>query len=73
MHFHDTDTSLPITRAEEHKSAQLKVEEGVHLALESRRRAEEEEEEEHARLEVEEEAHLVEEARLKAEEEEQAR
>ena len=47
----------------------MKVEVGVHLALESRQRAEEE----HAWLEAEEEASLVEEARLKAEEEEQAR
>ena len=70
MHFHHTHTSLPITRAEEHKYARLKVVEGVRLALEVRQRAEEEEK--HARLESEEEARLVEEAMLKAEEEEQA-
>ena len=69
MHFHDTHTSLPITRAEEHKRARLKVEVGVPLALEARQRVEEE----HAWLEAEEEARLVEEARLKAEEEEKAR
>ena len=44
--------SLPITRSEEHKRAQLKVEVGVRLALEARQRAEEEEE--HAWLEAEE-------------------
>ena len=71
MHFHDTHTSLPITRAEEHKRAKLKVEEGLHLALEAIRR--EEEEEEHVWLETEEEPQLVEYARLKAEEEDQAR
>ena len=49
MHFHDTHTSLTITRSEEHKRARLKVEEGVCVALEARQRAEEEEE--HARLE----------------------
>ena len=63
MHFHDTHTSLPITRAEEHKRARLKVEERVHLALEAGRRAEQE----HDWIESEEEAPLVEEARLKAE------
>ena len=47
----------------------MKVEEGVRLALEAIRKAEEE----HARLEAEEEARLVEEARWKAEEEEQDR
>ena len=41
MHFYYTHTSLPITRAEEHKHTQLKEEEGVGLALEVRRRAEE--------------------------------
>ena len=56
MHFHDTHTSLPIIRAEEHKHACLKVEVGVRLALEARQR----EEEEHAWLEAEEEARLVE-------------
>ena len=71
MHFHDMHTSLPIARAEEHKRARLKVDVGVHLALEARQRAEEEEE--HTWIEAEEEARLVEEARLKAEEEEQAR
>ena len=55
-------------KAEEHKSAGLKVEVGVRLALEAIQRAEEE----HAWLEDEEEACLIEEARLKAEEEEQA-
>ena len=58
--------SLLITRAEDHKCARLKVEEGVCVALEARQRAEEEEE--HARLEAEEMTSLVEEARLKAEE-----
>ena len=43
--------SLPITRADEHKCAQLKIEEGLRLALEERRR---EEEEEHAQPEAEE-------------------
>ena len=71
MYFHDTHTSLPITRAEEHKRAWLKVEEGVYLSLEVRRRAEEEED--LTRLEAEEEARLVEEASLKSEEEDQAR
>ena len=69
MHFHDTLTSLRMTRAEEHKHARLKVEVGVRLAPEARQRVEEE----HAWLEAEEEARLVEEERLKAEEEEQAR
>ena len=44
MNFHDTHTSLPITRAEEHKHARLKVEVGVRLVLEVRQRAEEEHE-----------------------------
>ena len=66
MYFHDTLASLTMTRAEEHKRARLKVEEGLRLALEARRI---EEEEEHTRIEAEEEAHLVEEARLKADEE----
>ena len=69
MYFLDMHASLPMTRAEEHKRARLKVEVGVRLALEARQRVEEE----HTCLEAEEEAHLVEEARLKAEEEEQAR
>ena len=69
IHFHDTCTFLPITRAEEYKRARLKVVEGVRLSLEAIQRAEEE----HAWLEAEEEARLIEEARLKAEEEEQAR
>ena len=69
MHFHDTLASLPMNRAEEHKRAWLKVEVGVRLPLEARKRVEEE----HTWLEAEEEARLVEEARLKAEEEEQAR
>ena len=69
MHFHDTHASLTITRAEEHKRAQMKVEVGVRLSLEAWQRAEED----HAWLEAEEEARLVEEARLKTEEEEQAR
>ena len=56
MHFHDTLTSLPMTRAEEHKRARLKVEVGVRLALEARQRVEEE----HAWLEAEEQARLVE-------------
>ena len=47
----------------------LKVEEGVCLALEVRRRAEDD----HARLEAEEEAPLVEEARLKASEKDYVR
>ena len=55
MHFHDTHASLPIIIADEHKRAQLKVEEGVRLALEARQRAEYE----HARLEAEEEACLA--------------
>ena len=63
MHFHDTHAPLPMTRAEDHKRARLKVEVGVRLALEARQRAEEE----HAWLEAEEESRLVEEARLKAE------
>ena len=42
MHFHDTHASLPMTREEEHKRAQLKVEVGVRLALEVIQRAEEE-------------------------------
>ena len=67
MHFHDTHISLPITRAEEHKNARLKVEVGVRLALEARQRAGEDED--HAWLEAEEEGRLVEDARPKAEEE----
>ena len=51
-------TSLPITIAEEHKCARLKVEEDVHIALEER--LIEEEEEEHARIEAEDESRLVE-------------
>ena len=58
-----------MTIAEEQKRARLKVEVGVHLALEVRQKAEEE----HAWIEAEGEARLVEEARLKAEEEEQDR
>ena len=58
MHVHDTLASLPMTRAEEHKCARLKVEVGVRLALEARHIVEEE----HAWLEAEEEARLVEEA-----------
>ena len=69
MRFHDTYTSLSITRAEEHKRACLKVEYGVRLSLEAKQRAEEE----HTRLEAEEEACLIEEANLKSEEEEYAR
>ena len=49
MRFHDTLTSLPMTRVEEHKRARLKVEVGVRLALEARQRVEEE----HAWLEAE--------------------
>ena len=52
MHFHDTLASLPMTRAEDHKCARLKVEVGVRQALEVRERVEEE----HAWLEAEEEA-----------------
>ena len=66
LHFNDTHTSLPITRAEECKRKRLKVEEGVRLALEARQRAEGDMD--HARLEAEEEARLVEEAMLKSEE-----
>ena len=55
-------------KAEEHKRAGLKVEEGIRLALEARRI---EEEEEHTWIEAEEEARLVEEERLKSEEEEE--
>ena len=69
MHFHDTLTSLPIARAEDHKCARLKEHVGVRLALEAKQRVEEE----HAWLEAEVEAFLVEEARLKPEEEEKAR
>ena len=69
MHFLDMHASLPMTRAEEHKRARLRLEVGVRLALEAKQRVEEE----HAWLEAEEEARLVEEARLNAEEEEQAR
>ena len=58
MHFHDTLASLPMTRAEEHKRARLKVEVVVRLALEVRQRVEEE----HTLLEAEEVARLVEEA-----------
>ena len=57
MHFLDTHASLPMTRAEEHKRARLKIEVGVRLSLEARQRVEGE----HAWLEAEEEAHLVEE------------
>ena len=71
MCFLDRHISLPITIEEEHKRARQKVEEGVRLALEARKRSEEEEQ--HVRLEDKEEARLVEEARLKYEEEDQAR
>ena len=67
--------------AKENEHAQLKVEEGVLLALEARRRADKEdlrlkaeearlksETEEQARLKAEEEYQIAEEARLKAEE-----
>ena len=57
MHFHDTHTSFPINRAEEHKRAWLKVEVGVRLSLEARQRAEEEEK--HTWLEAEEETLLI--------------
>ena len=70
MHFHDKHIPIHITKEEEHKRTQLKVEGEVRLALEARHRVEEEEE--HAWLEDKEEARLVEEARLKAEEEEKA-
>ena len=49
MRFQDTHTSLPITRAEEHKCTRLKVEVGLLLAIEGIQRAEEE----HAWLEAE--------------------
>ena len=55
-------------KAEEHKRAGLKVEEGLRLDLEARRIYEEEE---HTWIEAEEEARLVEEERLKYEEEEE--
>ena len=55
-------------KAEEHKRAGLKVEEGICLSLEARWI---EEEEEHTRIEAEEEARLVEEEWLKSEEEEE--
>ena len=58
MHFYDTLVSLPITRAEDNKRAWTKVEEGIRLSLEARRRAEEKED--HAWLEAEEEARLIE-------------
>ena len=66
MHFRDTHASLPISGAEDHKCARLKLDVGVRLALESRQRVEEE----HTWLEAEVEARHVKEARLKAEEEE---
>ena len=47
----------------------MKVEEGVRLVLEARRRAEEEHDKQHTRLKVEEEARLVEKKSLKSEEE----
>ena len=56
--FLNTHASLPMTRAEEHKRARLKVEVGLRLALEARQRVEEE----HTWLESEEEARLFEEA-----------
>ena len=65
MYFNDTHASLPMTRAEDHNRARLKVEVGVRLALKAIQRAKEE----HAWLESEEEARLVEEARLKYEQE----
>ena len=68
MHFHDTIASLPMTRAEEHKRARLKVEVGVRLALEARQRVEEE----HSWLEAEEEARLVEDVRQEAKDNEHA-
>ena len=68
LHFQNTQTSLTLTRAEEHKRARMKVEEGVRLSLEAKRRAEEE----HTRIEDEEEACLVEETSLKSEEYEKA-
>ena len=58
MNFHGTHASLCITRAEDHKRARLKLEVGVHLALEARQRVEEE----NAWLEAEEESRLIEEA-----------
>ena len=68
MNFQDTHASLPINRAEDHKRARLKLEQGVRLALEARHRADQE----HTQIEAEEEARFVEEAKLKAEEEDQA-
>ena len=58
MHFLDTLASPPMTRAEEHERARLKVEVGVCLALKVRQIVEEED----AWLEAEEEARIVEEA-----------
>ena len=61
LNFHDTHTSIPITREEENKCARLNVEEGVHLDFEARHRVEEEQ----AQLEAEDETRLIEETRLK--------
>ena len=58
LYFHYTHTSLPITRVEENKGSQLKLEEGVCLSLEARRRAEEEEK--HSWIEAEEETRIFE-------------
>ena len=54
-------TSLHITTAEDHKRAHIKLDGGVGLALEARRRAEEEEE--RTGLEAEKETHLIKEER----------
>ena len=48
MNFNDTHASLPLTRAEDHKHAQIKVEDGVRLVIESRKRVEDEED--HTRI-----------------------
>ena len=69
LHFHHTHKSLSTTRSQEHKRAWLKVEKGLLLDLEARRRSYEEED--NKKLEAEEQARLVEEARLKDEEEEE--
>ena len=66
MNFHETHASLPITRAGDHKRVRLKVEEGVRLDLEARRRSEENDE--HVRLDSEEEACLVGGSKQKSEE-----
>ena len=69
LYFHESQASLPITRAQDHKCARLKLEEEVCPDLEARQRGEEGEE--HARLEAEEKSRLIEGTRLKSEEEEE--